>query len=287
NYRNGYGISHIIARREAVGHDSAHFIKHLPDTIREGEVFRKKEKDETVFIRHPEGSKEILIRLNWFGERKVWLLTGYFTEPEVGGKALKSRIGILQGYPGSMDAAPDLPVYKNIGNSPPSQDRLDVRKARGFPIMCDYCKDWSTHNPILRVFASYEEFARSPYYGGGDHVINDPYAEFATWPGKTNANRHFEDWWVCVPVHPNCSHGYQPYDPEESEYDFSDTFSKVEEEIRDEQDRAAETRKSAFYSIGVFQAATCACCDPSIHRPEVSWTREYLSRSNLINRGEK
>jgi hypothetical protein len=46
------------------------------------------------------------------------------------------------------------------------------------------------------LYPSEEAFHVSPLYGGGDAVIDDPHAEFAVWPGKTNADRHPDDWWT-------------------------------------------------------------------------------------------
>lgn len=78
--------------------------------------------------------------------------------------------------------------------------------------MCDWCSNWQ--GTICMLFESEEEFRRSPYYGGEDKVINDDIAKYAVWYGKNNVDRHPSDWWICIPVHPNCSHHWEIYIPE-------------------------------------------------------------------------
>ena len=58
-------------------------------------------------------------------------------------------------------------------------------------------------------------------------------------------------------------------------------LEKLDDEIRAEQDRAAEARKSAFYIQGVWHEATCACNAPEVVPPEGSWVREYLMKSRF------
>lgn len=71
---------------------------------------------------------------------------------------------------------------------------------------CPKCREWQ--GTPLRVFRSIEDFQNSPYYGGEDLVVNDEKAEIAVWPGKSNDDRKYRDWWVCCPTHPHCNDDY-------------------------------------------------------------------------------
>lgn len=158
-----------------------------------------------------------------------------------------------------------------------------IQKAGLVPKMCEYCREWEASQPILRVFASYAEFARSEYYAGGDLMQNDPYAEYAVWPGKTNANRHYSDWWICTPVHPNCNHSYQSWEPpDEDDYDFSEHFADLDRRMAERQQKAEEeyygkSRIAPIEVRGVWHERTCACEDP-VHDDRGSWVREYIAR---------
>ncbi|MCB1169793.1 MAG: hypothetical protein KDK25_05635 [Leptospiraceae bacterium] len=158
-----------------------------------------------------------------------------------------------------------------------------IQKAGLVPKMCEYCREWEASQPILRVFASYAEFARSKYYAGGDLMQNDPYAEYAVWPGKTNANRHYSDWWICTPVHPNCDHIYQSWEPpDENDYDFSEHFADLDRRMAERQQKAEEeyygkSRIAPMEERGVWHERTCACEDPA-HDDRGSWVREYIAR---------
>lgn len=157
------------------------------------------------------------------------------------------------------------------------------------PEMCDYCADWSSRQVVCMVFPSEQAFASSRYYNGGDSIKGDDYAEVAVWPGKTNANRHYDDWWICTPVHPNCSHSYKPFDPVDvDEYDFKSIFDDVDAEIRSEQDQAYSDYRqksslpfSPVHKTGVWHSETCACNHELVETNKTSWVREYLARRRL------
>jgi hypothetical protein len=52
-----------------------------------------------------------------------------------------------------------------------------------------------------------------------DDRIDDKYAKYATWIGKNNVGRSMKNWWVCVLLHPNCTHRYDKFNPETEEWD--------------------------------------------------------------------
>ena len=140
---------------------------------------------------------------------------------------------------------------------------------------CEWCLAWE--GTVARVFASQAEFAASPYYGGGDTVVGDPHAEVAVWPGKNNVGRKPADWWICTPVHPNCSHGWLPWTPPTDdtmpEEDLEAMTQDMESAFAAIGGRTAKS-KSATYRAGIWEEPTCACHG---HEPE-SWIDEYLRR---------
>lgn len=184
---------------------------------------------------------------------------------------------------------------------------MTIQKAKGLSQRrCPFCQGWK--GTVVRVFESYDDFASSPYYGGGDLVINDPHATRAVWPGKDNVGRPADDWWICIPVHPYCGCHWQPWSPP-AEEEEDDPFAKWAAQERDESFREARReanrrayeeanperfksaavthgqqlallkeairgpafRKSTTDVTGVFHHHTCA------HEEETeSWTRSYL-----------
>jgi len=53
----------------------------------------------------------------------------------------------------------------------------------------------------------------------GDDRIKDPYAKYAIWPGKNNVGRKKANHWVCIPMHPHCTHKWTKVDPTIQEWD--------------------------------------------------------------------
>lgn len=91
---------------------------------------------------------------------------------------------------------------------------------------CSECQKFS--GKVARVFESEAAFRKSHFYGGGDVVVNDPIAQFALWPGKTNVGRKAGDYWLCVPVHPNCGCELLDYAPGiTGTHEGEDWFSKL------------------------------------------------------------
>lgn len=52
---------------------------------------------------------------------------------------------------------------------------------------------------------------------GGSDKIDDPYAKFAVWPGKTTVGQRKRDQWIAIPSHPHCTHYYEQIFPGEGE----------------------------------------------------------------------
>lgn len=128
---------------------------------------------------------------------------------------------------------------------------------------CVWCGQWQ--GALCRVFASYEAFQGSSFYGGGDRVVGDSRgARFAVWPGKNNAERSWGDWWCCVPVHPFCSHHWEAWEPGAAE------DSRFDTEDREALEGVRASFKSAIFQRGVWREATCAYDDSE------SWVLRYL-----------
>ena len=90
--KGGYGLAHIIRRRNEEGNNGEEFVKQLPDIIEHGKIYSKiaQINNEGSYIRKNEQDrvyigtrdKEIVIRLTWNDETHNWLLTGYIRYEE-------------------------------------------------------------------------------------------------------------------------------------------------------------------------------------------------------------
>lgn len=90
--KGGYGLAHIIRRRNEEGYNGEEFVKQLPDIIEHGKIYSKiakidnkgryvrKNEEDRVYIGTRD--KEIVIRLTWNDETHNWLLSGYIRYEE-------------------------------------------------------------------------------------------------------------------------------------------------------------------------------------------------------------
>lgn len=90
--KGGYGLAHIIRRRNEEGNNGEEFVKQLPDIIEHGKIYSKiakinnkgsyvrKNEEDRVYIGTRD--KEIVIRLTWNNETNNWLLSGYIRYEE-------------------------------------------------------------------------------------------------------------------------------------------------------------------------------------------------------------
>lgn len=76
--KNGYGLAHIIERRNQQGISGEEFVREIPKIIRNGSVYNVLGQEGRKFILSD--NKEALIRLDWDGEKRNWLLTAYMKE---------------------------------------------------------------------------------------------------------------------------------------------------------------------------------------------------------------
>lgn len=85
-------------------------------------------------------------------------------------------------------------------------------KFDGPPGVCKWCKTWL--NTVCLLFPSQGDFENSKYYSGNEDLVRgDPYAEAATWAGKNNVGRKFAEYWICAPLHVQCSHHWSRWQP--------------------------------------------------------------------------
>ena len=98
---------------------------------------------------------------------------------------------------------------------------------------CEQCA--ALEGKVARVFQSQADFEASEFYGGEDRVINDEFAEFASWAGKNNIGRSKANMWYCTPMHPHCGHEQVEFTPAHKAVEYSDWFS----DLTDEQLRGA------------------------------------------------
>ncbi|TGM05998.1 hypothetical protein EHQ76_06945 [Leptospira barantonii] len=156
------------------------------------------------------------------------------------------------------------------------------------PVTCEKCHEFL--GQIARVFPSEEHLHDKKYmqslgltFLGEDQFAGDPVTSTAVWPGKSNGNRTFREYWYCCPVHPNCGHEYVVIDIEEFDDEPDDEISEIfrEGRIRDAERRvitderykqnveANEERirlerkygpisKSLLFSSGVWEEPTCS-----------------------------
>lgn len=73
--KDGYGLAHIIERRERDNIDIDKFIRQIPNIINDGSVYTVLGQKGRKFV--ISNDKEVIIRLDLDGEQRNWLLTAY------------------------------------------------------------------------------------------------------------------------------------------------------------------------------------------------------------------
>ncbi len=73
--KKGFGLAHIIERRNEDGKDGLEFVKKLPEIIREGTVEEREGFPGRKYIVH--NKNEAVVRLEWDGKSRNWILTAY------------------------------------------------------------------------------------------------------------------------------------------------------------------------------------------------------------------
>ena len=73
--KGGFGLAHIIERRNESGVDGEEFARSLPKLIREGKVEKRPNYPGRAYI--VSEKQESAIRLEWNGEKRNWIVTAY------------------------------------------------------------------------------------------------------------------------------------------------------------------------------------------------------------------
>ncbi len=73
--KKGFGLAHIIERRESAGFDGLDFARSLPAIIQEGKIEQRPGFPGRAYIVHDES--EAVIGLEWLDTQRTWLLTAY------------------------------------------------------------------------------------------------------------------------------------------------------------------------------------------------------------------
>lgn len=76
-FKGGYGISHIIARRNAEGNDGEKVARKMVEVIAKGAVTRREGPEEGTRVTLSYDDHSAVLSLYRFGERQTWLLTGW------------------------------------------------------------------------------------------------------------------------------------------------------------------------------------------------------------------
>ena len=75
--KGGYGLAHIIERRNTQGMDGEDFVRRLPSLIANGKAETREGFPGRVYVVSHEGNAEAVISLSYLGADRIWLLTGY------------------------------------------------------------------------------------------------------------------------------------------------------------------------------------------------------------------
>ncbi|TGJ99831.1 hypothetical protein EHO57_13800 [Leptospira langatensis] len=168
------------------------------------------------------------------------------------------------------------------------------------PIVCEKCQEFL--GVICRIFPSEGSLYDEGYMAslgltflGGDQFSGDNITTTASWIGKTNAGRNWNEWWPTCPCHPNCSHYWEIFSgagAKEHFEDIDDIFSQGKkrdtrfrdiehhtydqdleanrEAIRLEKKYGPIKRKSSFTN-GLWEEPTC-----DDDHEEDSWFSDYI-----------
>lgn len=108
NGKEGYGLAHIIERRNQDGDDGEIFVKQLPEIIEQGEVITKSGHKGRKYIATPD--REVAIRLDYNGEERNWIVSAYIlknkaknilTQADTGFRTLGINYPDEQNFPSS------------------------------------------------------------------------------------------------------------------------------------------------------------------------------------------
>lgn len=77
--KGGYGLAHIIRRRNEEGYNGEDFVKQLPDIIGNGKIIDRDKSLGRLYVLN--NNKEVAIRLTWDDKERNWLVSAYILKP--------------------------------------------------------------------------------------------------------------------------------------------------------------------------------------------------------------
>lgn len=83
--------------------------------------------------------------------------------------------------------------YGKTGERDLSARRTSAKKY--IKITCEWCEKFL--GKVVKLVSEKPE-------SGSDKISDDPYTDTVVWPDKDNVGRSQKDWWVTIPLHPNC-----------------------------------------------------------------------------------
>ncbi|MBF0488011.1 MAG: hypothetical protein HQK98_07600 [Nitrospirae bacterium] len=99
--RQGHGLAHILRRRSESGQDGEALIKSIPEIISKGEINKKDSSTHRVYIDTPD--HRAIIRLDWNGKAKKWLVSAFEFYPHL-------KAGRLSDIASLKDGATSIPA---------------------------------------------------------------------------------------------------------------------------------------------------------------------------------
>lgn len=91
--KKGFGLAHIIERRNAQGMNGEAFVRQLPTLVKEGKIEKRESYPGRAYIVHEK--MEAAIRLDWNGKERNWMVTAYPIKREVPGAQDGCRTCVL------------------------------------------------------------------------------------------------------------------------------------------------------------------------------------------------
>lgn len=118
--KDGYGLAHIIERRNEQNQDGEVFARNLPSLIQEGKVEYRKRFPRRAYVVHEK--REAVIRLDWDGKERKWMITAYPLEKKISGAQDGCRTCVL-----TFDDRQSFPLpYAGVHPAKPPKKRKRV-----------------------------------------------------------------------------------------------------------------------------------------------------------------
>lgn len=122
--KGGFGLAHIIERRNQSGDDGVAFSRQLPAIISEGKAEKREGFPGRVYIVSKGSNAEAVVSLSYLGEERTWLLTGYEykkapTERQPDDRPVTATFRDEQRIPSSHSGGVEnnIPASKQVVNS--------------------------------------------------------------------------------------------------------------------------------------------------------------------------